>query len=241
MASIVFNGHDLSDVTTSEVTMRSAQSLSIESAPIPGTPRRVITGIDFMPFTIEVRLMLALDGRKDDGELSLLRRRLREQLAVTDTLGATLSLPEEPGLEWRGVYAADVESWDALFEDGETRVTFESYDPVAWGEEVSVSDNAFTVGGSFPTWPTIELTAAAGASVEVTEATSGLFVLVEGDFAGGEKVDVNCDSQEVWLDGKGANAAVSLESDFFCLAPGACKLAVEGASEFTVKYTERWL
>lgn len=241
MASIVFNGHDLGDVTTALVLERGGQAVSVGSAAVPGSPRRVVTGVEAEPFSAEVKLMLRPEARTDDAGMSALRRRLRTALFVDGSGLATLALPDEPGLEWRGVYAAEVGSWDELFEDGETWVRFESVDPIAYGEERSVSASSFAVGGTYPAAPRFMVTAAAGSAVQVKDAATGAFVRVERSFAGGERVTIDCEEHEVWVDGTSANEAVTLYSDFFRLAAGTCAVAFEGAADFTIEFTERWI
>lgn len=241
-ASIVFNGHDLSDVTTAEVIEQGAQRMAVVSEAVPGSAARLVTDVAFEPFQIVVRLMLKTGLVQSDVEMSALRRRLRAALSIVGLAGGVLRVPEEPELEWRGVFAVDVESWDSLFEQGSTTVVFESYDAVAYGADVSVSTSAFEVGGSWPAAPVFTLVAAAGSALQVRDGAGGAFVRVERAFSGGEQVVVDCGSQTVRVDGVCAETAVTLMSDFFLLEPGLHEIFFEGVtSEFTIDFTERWL
>lgn len=241
MASIVFNGHDLSDVSTALVLERGGHGVSVKSAAVPGSAKRTVTTVETEPFAFEVKLMLRPEARTDDSAMMELRRRLRAQLYVDEFELATLRLPDEPGLEWRGVYVSEVSSWDDLFEDGETSVYFECTDPIAYGESKSIKTSTFTVGGTYPTAPTITLTPSAGSAVQVTDPASGRFVRLERSFTGSETVLVDCAAHEVWVNNILANTALTLYSDFFSLPAGTHTLDYTGVKDFTLNFTERWI
>lgn len=250
MASITFNGHDLSDLTTAEVLMCGGQSFAVTSTVVPGSPKRVIEAVEFEPFRIQVKLMLKTLTATNDRVLSALRRRLRAALTVYDLEGGTLTLPDEPGLSWHGVYAVDVDTWDTLFEDGSCTVTFESYDPIAYGAGAGATSTVLgatgcaldvNVGGNFDTWPTFCATALAGSALELSDDVSGRVLRIEREFVSGDAVVIDAQHQSVSVGDADVSASVTLASDFFALAPGKHHLALEGASKFTVEFTERWI
>ena len=133
-----------------------------------------------------------------------------------------------------------VTAWDSLFEDGSCEVEFTCFDPVAYGAERASAGTALAVGGTWATWPTVTLAAAAGPSVRVADEL-GRYVLVERAFSAGDEVVMDFAAETVTVGGADASADVAVESTFFSLAPGAHTLAFSGCSAHTVAWRERWL
>ena len=124
--------------------------------------------------------------------------------------------------------------------DGECEVAFTLFDPVAYGMGREERTLLFEVGGTWPTLPVVEVTASAGASVQVSNVTASKSVLVEKTFEGGETVVVDCVAESVTIGGADSRNKVALGSDFFALEPGACELAFAGCSDHVVRFRERW-
>lgn len=239
MASIVYNGHDFSEYCTAEVIERGAHAFEVETTSVPGRAGLFLEGAALLPLVVKVRLFLALDGARSAAELAKVRRYLRGWL-VCPARGAVLELPDEPGLEWHDVVCTASGDWDKLFEDGCVDIEFTCYDPVAFGQERTVSNElSFTVDGTWETWPVIELSAVAGSVVEVGCGDDVVRVL--GEFSGGEAVLIDCAGLSASVNGVDRSAYVSVESSFFSFAPGQNSLSTGNVTEFTVKYTERWV
>lgn len=239
MASIVYNNHDFSEYCTAEVIERGSHVVEVETSLIPGRAGLFLEDATLGPMVVKIRLLLALDGAHTASELAKIRRYLRGWL-VPPARGAALSLPDDPGLEWHDVVCTDSGNWDALLEDGYVDVEFTCYDPISFGDEVSVAGElSFAVDGTWATWPTIELTADAGSSVEVGCGDS--LVRVYQEFAGGETVLIDCEELAVTVDGVDKSAYVSVESEFFKFEPGENTISTGNVSDFTVHFTERWL
>lgn len=154
--------------------------------------------------------------------------------------GATLRLPEDEVLEYRGAVLTDGTGWTSMFEDGECTLTFTCHDPVAYGYERSTGKTSFKVEGTAETYPVFECVATEGDSVMVLDMDNEKFICIVGDFKGGELVRIDCASEDVQIDGVCANTDVGTHSDFFPLSPGACELAFSGCAKHTTTYTERW-
>lgn len=167
-----------------------------------------------------------------------MRRILRGWLLAPG--GGVLVVPGEPGLEWHDAMCTGVSDWETLFANGSAELTFTCYDPNAYGEGKGSTAAVFTVGGSCPTWPTVELVAVAGSAVQVADSTSGAFVRIERDFAAGDAVVIDCEGQRVMVGGEDATADVTLGSDFIALTPGDVALTFSGCSAHTVSWVERW-
>ena len=174
--SIVYNGVDFSPWTTAEAVLPAAHGIAAEAAEVPGRAGAVLLSASIPPKPIAVRLFLDLEDDCDAEELAGVRHELAAALA--STAGAELELPGEPGLSYRDVLCTDSSMWSRLFEDGGCELSFVALDPIAWGAEkgfepLAISGAAvlggygvrtYGVGGTAPTWPVVEVVAAAGRS-----------------------------------------------------------------------------
>lgn len=238
MSSLTYNGHDFSDYVTAELVEPAGHALSPRALMVPGRPGAALLGCELPPRVLRVRLFLDAGISLDADERSEVRHALYGWLAAPS--GAELELPGEPGLSWRDAMVTDASDWDSLFEDGSCELAFTCFDPVAYGEGKSSAASTLTVGGTWATWPVVEMTALAGSSVKVADGL-GRYVLVEREFAAGDVVLLDFASEAVTVDGADASADVAVESTFFSLAPGSHSLTFSGCSAHTVAWTERWL
>ena len=238
MSSIVYNGHDLSPYVTAELVEPAGHALSPGALRVPGRPGAALLGCELPPRVLRVRLFLDAGISLGADERSEIRHVLYGWLVAPS--GAELELPGEPGLSWRDAVVTDASDWDSLFEDGSCELAFTCFDPVAYGEGKSSAASTFTVGGTWATWPVVEMTALAGSSVKVTDGL-GRYVLVECEFSAGGVVVMDFASEAVTVDGVDAASGVAVESTFFSLEPGTHALTFSGCSAHTVEWVERWL
>lgn len=238
MSSITYNGQSFGDYVTAELVEPVAHVVTPETARVPGRPGLVLLSAEVEPLELKVRLFMDALDALTVAQRSEVRRTLRGWLLNTE--GAELVVPGEPALTWHDAICSGVSDWSSLLSEGSAVVTFECLDPIAYGAMASSDAGSFEVGGTWATWPTVGLTAAAGSAVEVEYSKTECRVLVEGAFAGGERVTVDCERQVVTIDGTDASKDVALGSDFFALGPGACELAFSGCSAHTVSWVERW-
>ena len=180
-----------------------------------------------------------MDAGYKPGTNGLADIRHRVYSALCTTGGGTLRLPDEPELEYRNALCTDAGVWSSLFEDGHGDVDFALLDPVAYGLARREVGTTFEVGGTWPTWPSFELVAAVGSSVQIER--DGDVIRIEHAFSGGEIITINCGSESVTVDDVDARADVTLSSDFFSLAPGDCTLTFAGCSSHVTAFAERWL
>jgi predicted phage tail component-like protein len=238
VSSITYGSHSFGDYVSAELVEPVAHIIAPETAKVPGRPGEVLLSADVEPLELRVRLYIDAPKALTVAQRSEVRRTLRAWLLSTD--GAELVVPGEPELTWHEVLCVGVSDWTSLFAEGSAVVTFECLDPIAYGDASSSDAESFEVGGTWPTWPSITMTAEASNTVQVTDSASGAYILVESAFAGGERVVVSCESQTVTIDGTDASKEVALGSDFFALQPGTCELAFSGCSGHTVSWIERW-
>lgn len=238
MSALSYNGHDLSPYVTAELVEPAGHTLAPRTLEVPGRPGAVLLGSELPPRVLTMRLFLDAGASLTVEERSGVRHELYGWLVAPE--GGELRLSGEPGLAWRDAVVTGVTDWDSLFEDGSCEVEFTCFDPVAYGDDFESTSSAFTVGGTWATWPTVELTAVAGTSVRVADEL-GRYVLVERRFSAGDEVVMDFAAETVTVDGADAAADVAVESTFFPLAPGAHALASSGCSAHRVTWAERWL
>lgn len=237
MRSIVYNGVDLSEFCSAEVIEKVALPVVPETMAVPGRAGALLVSGRVPPRVVRVRLFMDSGYKPGTNGLADIRHKLYSALCCT--AGGTLRLPDEPELEYRDAVCVDAGAWSSLFEDGHGDVEFALLDPVAYGMERNEAGASFEVGGTWPTWPTFELVAAAGSAVQVGYGAA--YVRVEHSFAGGEVVVIDCETEGVTIDGVDARASVTLSSDFFPLAPGSCELTFSGCTTHMTTFNERWL
>lgn len=239
MSSIVFNGHDFSELVSVEVEESPAHAVLPTTKAIPGRPGALLLGGQALPKVFRVRLFSFLGSRLTNGELSSYRHQLYSWLYAPH--GAVLKLPTEPGVEYHDVVCTGVTPWTSLGGSGECSATLTAFDPIAYGQTKQTADAIFDVDGTWQTWPVIRLTVSAGSEVRVSDVRTGKYVRVARTFAGGEDVLLSFALETATVAGVDASADVDIASDFFPLSPGSCELAFTGCSAHTVTFTERWL
>lgn len=237
MRSIVYNGVDFSDFCTAEVFEKVALQVIPTTMAVPGRAGAMVVSGRVPPRIVRVRLFMDAGFKADANRMADLRHRVYS--ALCSTAGGTLRLPDEPEWEYRDAVCTDAGAWSSLFEDGHGEVAFTLFDPVAYGLSRSEVGTSFEVGGSWPTWPTFELTAEAGSAVQV--ACGGKAVRIEHAFSGGEAVVIDCEREDVTIGGVDSCVDVALTSDFFPLNPGNTTLTFSGCSSHATGFQERWL
>ena len=204
---------------------------------VPGRAGVLLVSGRIAPRMVRVRLFMDAGFKPGAAALADIRHRVYAALGTVD--GGELRLPDEPELVYRNAVCTGCGTWSSLFEDGSGTVDFALLDPVAYGAERREVSAAFSVGGTWHTWPVFEAVASTGAAVEVGQG--GRVVRIEREFAGGEAVRIDCENERVEVDGADARADVALNSDFFCFDPGECALALAGCSSCVTTFSERWL
>lgn len=236
MSSISYAGHDLAGVASAELLEPVAHAVAPVTARVPGRPGLELLGGDVEPLELSVRLFL------DDADATTVAKRSDARARIRSWLlapaGGELVVPGEPTLRWRDVVCTGVSDWSSLFADGSAVVTFLCMDPIAYGASDSSDGVSFSVGGTWPTWPVVELVARAGAAVSV--ACGGATLAVECAFRAGDLVSIDCAAQRVTVNGTDASADVTLGSDFFAIGPGDVAPSFSGCSSHVMRWVERW-
>ncbi|RDB69440.1 phage tail protein [Eggerthella sinensis] len=237
--SIIYAGHDFSEICSAQVVGRSLNEMAVEAMRVAGRPGAVPASVWMPPEDIMVCLLM--DPGFDPGVAGLASMRHRLRAWLVQPHGGTLVLPDEPELTYHDVLLVSAGNWTQLFEDGECEVTFTAFDPVAYGAERVVRAPGFEVGGTWCTDPAFHAVVEAGSGLQIANRATGEAVRLERAFAGGEFVVIDCADGSVRVDGLDARDAVALGSDFFALCPGYNELAFTGCSSAETRFVERWL
>ena len=238
MRSIVYAGHDFSELCSAEVVAMSANPIVAEAMAIPGRAGAMLVSGYVPPVDFKVRLFMDPGFNPGWSRMAELRAQLRSWLCVPG--GGTLRLPEYPKMEYREALLVDASDWSNLFEDGSCTLTFTLFDPVGYGMERCERTASFAVDGTWRTYPEFRLFALAGDAIEIG-LVGGQKLRIEKTFVGDELVVVDCASEMVTVNGMDARACVALGSDFFAFEPGVVALDLVGFSEYECRFTERWV
>ena len=127
------------------------------------------------------------------------------------------------------------------------QLNFTIVEPAAYGEEKTATvpsggSVSITVGGTFPTRPTIAASAVRNSSSLVwgVRLDEGDYIHIPTGSASAQTVAVDCDARTSTV--QGSVVLPTLDSDWLELAPGTHTLRMDnGTGAATVKWRERWL
>ncbi len=132
---------------------------------MPGRCGAVLLGGEVGARVIRVRLYW--DFLRDCDEAARADVRHAVYAALLRPGGGVLVLPGDPCVSYRDAVCTGCGSWSSLFADGSAEIEFTAFDPVGFGASRSSEACEFVVGGSWPTFPVVEMTACAGKGVSV--------------------------------------------------------------------------
>lgn len=156
-----------------------------------------------------------------------------------------LVLPDAPGWSYKAIPDAGV-SFERHIDGEIGKVSFALVDPVAYGEETTVSvaagaTSTVLIGGTAPTRPVITATGARGTSPDYlwgVEVDGGEFVKFKAQTASALMID--CENRHSTVDG--AISLPTIDSDWLVLAPGVHSIANVGfRGTAVITWRERWL
>ena len=238
MRSIIYAGRDFSELCTAEVVDRRVNPLVAEAMEVPGRAGAMLVSSYMPPSDVTVRLFLDPGYKLDVNGLADARHRLSFWLCAPG--GGELVLPDEPEHAYRDALLVSAGAWRKLFSDGQCDITFTLFDPIAYGMARVERGGRFDVGGTWPTLPEFRLVAAQGSQLRVSHPAQGRAIVVDYEFAGGECVIIDCETESVLVNDADARDCVALGSDFFSLEPGDRILSIAGATYCETRFVERW-
>ncbi|MBQ9002185.1 MAG: phage tail family protein [Eggerthellaceae bacterium] len=237
---ILFDGHDLCELLICGDPQLTALNSSVSLAEPPGAD-----GASVLSRTwgrTEVSFTVVAIGNAHDR---------RDKLS---TLGAWLDvdgprrlvLPDAPERFHMAVPSGAVKL-DRLF-GGETgKLTFLLADPIAYGDEHSITvpsggSVTFVVGGTYPTRPVVTANAVRNASSLVwgLRLDEGDYLHIATGSASARAIVADCGERTLSVNGSAA--IPTLDSDWLELEPGAHTLRMDnGTGAATVTWRDRWL
>ena len=239
---VVFNGNDLSTIAQCKPERSIMPPVETISQAIGGRHGETFKRARLQSYEIPVTMWVRADGR---ASVASTRRQLAAMLWTDEP--APLQLPDESDF----YYLATVEGTTDLDRISDTvsvaTVNFKVCDPIAYGEEKTTSltnnyQKTVTVGGTWVSYPTFTSTAAGGAW-RIRNNTTGEFVEINADTVGAEIAEgaaIVCDMDKERVTLNGNTVGVTPDSDFFTIE-GSTKLRVEGGTDTTATWRQRWI
>lgn len=216
----------------------SALAVAPKTAAVPGVAGEAILDVFVPPKVVKLKLFLEPMGKMDAMRMTAVRRKLYAALLATG--GAIFQY--EDNYVYHDALCTDAGAWDTLFKSGSCELMFTIYDPIAYSRVMRVeSGNAFEVGGTWRTYPTIELVADDADTIVVASADTTTAVTLTGGFAAGDEVVIDYESETVTVNGIAAGQRIVLASNFAAMRPGMQTFTFDGVSEHAVKFFERWV
>lgn len=242
--TVTFNGYDLTanyHVANLKVSLLPREILSTQ---VPGMDGAHFSGVTLSPKDITLTLTCkasTMTARETSA------RTLAGVLNVSEP--KALSISVEDGRYWLAIPTSDS---DAIYYANHTSfdVTFRALDPVMYGatKTVTLSNStaqSVTIGGTYPTQPTITSSNCYGASssnkyIKVSNETTSEYIQIPCEYSGTHSLEVDCAKRYAKVDG--STVGITMDSDWLSFTPGtiALKRAL-GSGTFTLTYQERWL
>lgn len=233
---VTFDGVDLTADYVASNLRESLLPRTLSTVKVPGRDGSLYTGSQLSQRTIAMTLT-ARAGTPAGRQAAA-----RALAAALDVDGPRpLAIGHDGGLYWLAVPSSPSTAKRYL---GATsfEVEFTALDPVMYGEHRSVtvpsgSSLTFTVGGSYPTMPTVRASASPSGGVWrlMLEDGSYLSVALAGTRA------IVCDCAKRILTVAGDVWPLVPDADWLVLAPGQHTLTMTGTGAATVEWDERWL
>lgn len=238
---MTFNGVDLTQQFVVSDLRTALLPRTISTEAVPGRDGSVLTGVSHAERTIT--MTLTVRARTIEGRQAAART-LAAILAVDEPKPLALSIDD--GLYYMAIPASDGEG--ARFRNANTyEVSFIAPDPVAYGEEKTVTvpsggSVTFTVGGTYPTMPTINAPSAANGSDGFwrLRLEDGSYLLATIP-SGVSTAPVVADCAKRTLRVNDTVALLVPVADWLVLEPGEHTLTMTGTGAATVTFDERWV
>lgn len=238
---VVFDGHNLTNLFAVSDLRNSLLPRNIGTEDVPGRDGSLFTGATLSARTIT--LTLTIIDRSITGRQAA-ERLLASILAVDEPRPLSISI--DGGLYYMAIPHADSEG--SRYRNATSyEVVFEVPDPVAYGETKTITvpsggSVTFTVGGTYPTMPTISAPAAANGSggfwrLRLEDGSYLLATIPSG--VSSAPVIADCEKRTLKVNG---NVALLVpDADWLVFEPGEHTLEMTGTGAATVVFTERWL
>lgn len=236
--SFVFNGFYFGALTRAKIVSESALCVQAETARVPGRAGEAVLGVTVPPKVVRLKVFLEPMMKTDADGLDAMHRKLHAALLATEPC----ELRYRDSYAYRDVLCTDAGAWDSLFEAGSCELGFTMYDPIAYSRVMRTERGAaFEVGGTWQSWPCVEVVADGTGEIKVANADAVSAVALEGAFAEGDVVAIDYEHETVCVNGAAASERIALASTFSALRPGTQRFAFSGCTDHKVSFCERWV
>lgn len=211
--------------------------VNVKADEVPGADGTRFRRASLGDLVINVDVWLKVPAGGDAAEI---RHALAAALKTEDP--APLVLPDDPTRYHMAVLDGSSEL-SRLWDGGTATLTFRACDPIAYGERrrAEVRDSgSVSAGGTYPARPVVTAKPPRGSKWRVEHAGTGEYVEIAASFDGSQTVVVDMGARRCRINGASADPYVTLDSDYFELAPGANEIKLSGGSA-TLEWDERWL
>lgn len=239
MATVTFDGIVLSDMYT-VLVKRGLSSHEVTYESIPGRDGVVVTSSELMPPELSLVFVIGPSG---DAPAAV-----RELSAILDVREPKeLYIGEDGGLCYMAMPSGS-RTWRRVPSSSSVEVPFLVVDAVMYGKERSATvpsggSVTFVVGGTYPTRPRVQASAAVRNSSSGkwgVKLDGGDYIRVAFGSNTSRTVDIDCQSRTVKV--AGVTDIITLDSDWLELPPGEHTLQMDqGTGAATVTWRERWL
>ncbi|NHM14440.1 phage distal tail protein [Xiamenia xianingshaonis] len=238
MRSFVFNGFDFGALTRAKVVSESALCVKAETARVPRRAGEAVLDVAVPPKVVRMKLFLEPMMKTDANGLDAMRRKLHAALLATEPC----EFRYQDNHTYRDALCTDAGAWDTLFEAGVCELGFTMYDPIAYSRVMRTErGTTFEVGGTWKSWPCVEVTADGTGEITVANADAVSAVALEGAFSEGDVVVIDYEHETVRVNGEAASERIALASTFSALRPGVQRFAFSGCTDHKVSFYERWV
>lgn len=239
--TVTFDGFDLTSfyiVSDLRIPLLPRSPSFVE---VPGMDGALFTGVRNARRTITMTLTVRADDAEGREEAA---RALAAALAVSEP--KPLAIDDDDGRYYLVLPVSNSDGTryrhHASFD-----VSFEAYDPVAYGAERAVTVPSgglatFLVGGTYPTMPRVKVPAAQngqGGWWKLVLDEDRYLIAKVPDGVGSASLDFDCSNRVLMVQGQ--TTLLELDADWLVLEPGIHTLAMTGSGAAIVSYAERWL
>lgn len=243
---VMFNGIDLTSLFNVSDLEDALLPREVSTVEVPGMDGALFAGVKLSQRSIKLTLTVkddSLDGVRAASRLLAAILAVKQPAPLSMSIDGGLyfmAVPkaQEPGVIFRNAVRHEVE--------------FVIPDPVAYGDLRTITvpsggSVTFTVGGTYPTMPTVEdvLTVSASDKLWRLSLEDGTYLAYEPSYDGATRIDslaIDCPARTLKVNGY--TEMLTAESLWLELMPGTHTLTLDGSATSgpaTVTFRERWM
>lgn len=238
--AVTFNGYDLTQDFIMSGLVRQFMPRDVSQIDVPGMDGALFSSARYSPIKISMEATVLGENPQDRSDAL---RRLASVLAVGEP--SPLSISDDDGKFYLAIPSGgDI----SRYISAETfPLEFTALDPAMYGSTVTVEvpsggSATFTVGGNYPTMPSISVSATRDSASTVYGLRLDSSAVLDFPTGTDSAVQLEIDCANRTADQDGDTVIPTLGSDWFVLEPGEHEVEnYLGAGAATLSYVERWV